>query len=86
VLHQTGCLDIGGECFTGALAAARQHGLPHEVLTGAQANARFPGYRLPAEAQVLYEPQGGILAPEVAIQGHCRVRRGGTRLLRMHAC
>ncbi len=75
VLHKTGCLGIGGDCFTGALAAARQHSLLHEVLSGAQANERFPGYRLPADARVLYEPEGGVLAPERAIVGHCRVGR-----------
>jgi hypothetical protein len=29
-----------------ALATARAHKLPHELLTGAQVNARFPGERL----------------------------------------
>lgn len=29
--------------FEGSLACAKQHGLEHEELTGAQVNARFPG-------------------------------------------
>jgi sarcosine oxidase len=76
LLHRTGCLNIGGECFSGALAAARQHGLAHQVLDGREASRAFPGYSLPADVQVLYEPGGGVLAPEAVIRAHCRV---GTR-------
>ena len=43
----TGSIDASPEddpVFQGALASARLHGLPHEVLTGAQVNERFPGF------------------------------------------
>src|SRR3712207_3836436 len=49
VLITHGSLDGGledGEVFNGALASARLHALPHEVLTGAEVNARHPGYNL----------------------------------------
>lgn len=64
LLTITGCLDISGpssaasphghSCFEGSLAAARQHSLPHEVLSAAQVSQRFPGYRLPNGFQVAW--------------------------------
>lgn len=33
-------------------AAAELHNIPYEVLTGAEVNARFPGYRLPEHFSV----------------------------------
>lgn len=35
--------------FRDALLAAQMHGLEHEVLSPAEANARFPGYHLPPD-------------------------------------
>lgn len=42
----------------------QQHRLRHEVLTGQQVNARFPGFRLPPAMPALFQPDGGILLPE----------------------
>jgi sarcosine oxidase len=73
LLVTTGSVDAGredGELFGGALASAKLHGLPHEVLTGAQLNARFPGYRLPSATRAVFQPQGGLLASERAIVAH----------------
>ena len=69
----TGSIDAGredGELFGGALASARLHGLPHEVLTGAEVNARYPGYNLPSTLRAVFQPQGGLLASERAIVAH----------------
>jgi sarcosine oxidase len=69
LLHITGSLDAGPEAswvFQGALRSAQEHDLPHEVLTGADINARFPGYQLPADTSGLYQPDGGFLTPERA--------------------
>lgn len=45
--------DIEGyNGFKNALLSARQHNLEHEVLTGDQVNARFPGYNLPSDFMV----------------------------------
>jgi sarcosine oxidase len=73
VLHVTGSLDIGPEDedpFAGALLAARLHDLPHEVLTGAQVNDRFPAYRMPPRVRAVWQPEGGFLASERAIVAH----------------
>ena len=56
--------------FNSALASARQHGLPHEVLRGTEVNARFPGYRLPANHRAVFQPEGGLVASERAIVAH----------------
>jgi sarcosine oxidase len=75
VLHITGSLDASPEqdpLFEGALNSARLHDMPHEVLTGAAINARFPGYRLPEETRAVYQPEGGFVASERAILAHVR--------------
>ncbi len=76
LLVTTGSLDGGPEddpLFQGALASARLHGLEHEVLTGAEVNDRFPGYRMPAASRFILQPQGGLIASERAIVAHARL-------------
>src|SRR5579885_3507363 len=73
LLHITGSVDAGppgGGIFEGALLSCQVHGLPHEVLTSRELTARFPAYRLPAETQVLFQPDGGFLLPEACISAH----------------
>lgn len=73
LLVTTGSIDGGpehGELFGGALNSARLHHLPHEVLTGAEVNARFPGYRLPPTMRAVFQPDGGFIASERAIVAH----------------
>jgi sarcosine oxidase len=73
LLILTGSLDASRETespFQGALQSARLHGIEHQILTGREVNARFPGYRLPADFAALYQPQGGFIASERAIVSH----------------
>jgi sarcosine oxidase len=73
LLVTTGSVDASPEddpLFNGALGAARAHDLPHEVLTGAEVNERFPGYRLPEGHRAVYQPEGGLVASERAIVAH----------------
>ena len=73
LLVTTGSVDGGpedDELFAGALASARLHGLPHEVLTGTAVNERFPGYRMQPQARFVVQPQGGLIASERAIVAH----------------
>lgn len=70
LLHITGSIDAGPAdswVFKGSLQSCVEHGLPHQVLTGAALPERFPGYRLPHEVLALYQPQGGFLTPERCI-------------------
>ncbi len=69
----TGSLDASPEddaLFQGALNSARLHDLPHEVLTGDQVNARYPGYRLPSSHRAVFQARGGLIASERAIVAH----------------
>lgn len=75
ILVITGSIDGGAEesdVFQGALASARLHDLPHEVLTATAVNERFPAYRLPEGMRAVYQPQGGLVASERAIVAHVR--------------
>jgi sarcosine oxidase len=70
LLHITGSIDAGPSdswVFKGSLRSALEHNLPHEVLTGRELAARFPGYRLPFETMALLQPEGGFLVPERCI-------------------
>src|SRR3954466_12459461 len=47
LLHITGSIDCGPEqsqIFQGSRASCAEHGLPHEIMSGAEINRRFPGY------------------------------------------
>jgi sarcosine oxidase len=70
LLRPTGGLTIGapdGSLVSGALASARAHGVPHELLDAAAVRARFPAFH-PDDALVgLLEPRAGVLMPEDAI-------------------
>jgi sarcosine oxidase len=70
LLYVTGSLDIGAEgspVTEGSLASCRQHALAHEVLSAAEVNARYPGYRLPDGFVAVLQPDGGFVASERAI-------------------
>jgi sarcosine oxidase len=67
LLHITGIVEGGERIYDGVLRSCADHDLPHEALTGADANARFPAYRLPEEMPVVYQPDGGFVLPERAI-------------------
>lgn len=67
LLYITGSVDAGpagSSVFEGALQSSELHGLPHEVMDGAELHRRFPGYALPKEIRCLYQPEGGFLLPE----------------------
>ena len=40
------------------------------MLTGAEVNARFPGYNLPARHAAVFQPDGGLVASERAVVAH----------------
>lgn len=78
LLHLTGGLYIGspgGTIVPGSLAAAKLHGLPHELLGATSLSERFPWFRLPENAAAFYEPAAGFLLPELAVATHTRLAR-----------
>jgi sarcosine oxidase len=73
LLHITGSIDAGpagSDCFEGSRRSAVLHNLPHDVLSGAEVNRRFPGYRLPEDHFAVLQPDGGFLLSEQAIVTH----------------
>jgi sarcosine oxidase len=73
LLFITGSLDAGppgSTVFEGSRQTCALYSLAHEVLTGAQLNQRFPGYRLPRETMAVFQPEGGFLTPERCIVAH----------------
>jgi sarcosine oxidase len=70
LLFITGSLDVGAEgsaVITGSLESCRLHSLPHELLSAADVNGRFPAYRLPAGYLAVHQPDGGFVASERAV-------------------
>ena len=71
LMRTTGIVEIGpsfGELVTGTLAASREHGLPHEVLDAAETMRRFTPFRLPPDYVGVFQPDGGFVAVEAAIE------------------
>jgi sarcosine oxidase len=73
LLFVTGGIDAGvggSRIVQGALTTCREHGLAHEVLTARETTQRFPGYKLPDDYEVVYQPDAGFVASERAILAH----------------
>ncbi len=71
LLRMTGIVEIGprgGTQVSGTLRSSQLHGLPHELLDAAGAMRRFPAFRLPTDFAAIFQPNGGILAVETAIE------------------
>lgn len=78
LIFNTGSLDAGpdgGGFFQESLAACLEHDLPHEILTGAEINRRFPAFNLPAHHAGLFQPDGGFVAAERSIIAHAELAR-----------
>ena len=75
LLRVTGGLMIGlpdGEVVRGSLESARQWGLSHRLLGPDEVRSEFPAFDLLAAEVALFEPEAGVLAPELAILSHLR--------------
>jgi sarcosine oxidase len=71
LLQVTGILEMGapdGTLVAGTLRSAQTHGLRHDVLDAATVARRFPAFRLPSHFIGVFQPEGGILAAEPAIE------------------
>lgn len=83
LLTITGGLNLGrpeSAMVSGALASARTHGLPYELLTPAEVHARFAGFKLPDDFVGVFEPNAGFLDPEACVAAHLDLgaRHGAT--------
>jgi sarcosine oxidase len=80
LLHVTGIVEGGPRILEGVLRSCAEHDLPHEVLRGDEVTRRYPAYRLPAELEVVFQPDGGFVVPERCIVTHVEgaLRRGAS--------
>lgn len=73
LLVMTGGLMIGpddGVLVQGALASARMHHLPYELITADEVQRRFPPFRLQPGTVAVQEPNAGVLFPEACVRAH----------------
>lgn len=71
LLEITGGLWMGPAdtpIVSGSRQSALQHSLAHELLDRQGLAQRFPQFNVPAETWGLYEPEAGILKPELCVQ------------------
>jgi sarcosine oxidase len=87
LLHVTGGLYLGPpghELIAGSLASARQHQLPHELLSPDDLRGRFPQFHLPEGHAAFFEQDAGFLLPEKAVAAHAAVALRHGADLRAH--
>jgi sarcosine oxidase len=68
-----GGLMIGppdGSVVTGTLRSAREHGLPHEVLSAEEVTRRYSPFEIPEDAVAVFDPRAGYLDPEGCTRAH----------------
>lgn len=74
---QHGTADFVGS----TLAAARAHGIEHQVLNTDQLRSRFPQFNIREDHRGYYEPGGGFVRPEAAIRAQLQLAKHyGARL------
>ena len=81
LLTITGILEAGhpgSSVVANSLESSRLHGLAHERLDAAAIRARFPAFDVPGGWHGLFQPDGGLLRPELAVRRYvaAAARRG----------
>ena len=79
LFFRTGSIDMGlesSDVFRGSLQSCIENDFEHEALNSRELTERFPGYRMPAETMAVYQPQGGLLAPERCITAYAQLAAG----------
>lgn len=87
LLSRCGGLFMGpgdSEIFAGTLQAAREHGLAHEVLDGAQIRRRYPVFAADDSMMAVFEDVAGVLVPESAVEAHLDLAARAGADLRFH--
>ncbi len=76
LLTITGIAEIGrpdGVLVQGTLAASREHGLPHQVLSANDLMRLYPAFRLPQDYVAVVQPDGGFVEAEAGIRAHLQL-------------
>ncbi len=61
--------------FDNTVAAARQHGIAHEMLDAAEIRHRFPAFAVRDDEIGYFEPQAGFLRPEACVKAQLDLAR-----------
>lgn len=92
LVTRTGGLDIGWPEVPDAMleleantAAMRAEGIDYELLDAQETMRRWPQWRLPEDAQAIYQPDGGILDVRQACAAHLALAIGHGAQLRTGA-
>lgn len=73
LLYVTGSVNAcppSRDLVANAREACETHDLEYETMTGSELNERYPGYGVPEEFDVLFQPDGGFLDCERAVSAH----------------
>lgn len=76
LLTITGIAEIGppdGVLVKGTLAASREHGLPHQILTAHELMRLYPAFRVPQDYVAVLQPDGGFVEAETGIRAHLQL-------------
>jgi sarcosine oxidase len=87
VLTTTGVMEAGykgAPLVEGSVRSAVQHNLRYEVLRPSEVNRRFPAFSLPADWECVFQPDGGVLRPEKAIQLFLSAAQGSGAQFRLN--
>lgn len=74
--HVTGGIDFGKpteRSLQDTIQSVQAANIPHEILTPAEAMARFPQFTFPDHFTVLYQPESGMLAPSKVVRTQVRL-------------
>lgn len=85
LLYPGGGLLMGppdGEVVPGVREAARVHGIAVEAWDAAAVAKRFPGLRLNAGHEAVFEPRAGTLVPERCVTAHLKAAKAAGATLR----
>lgn len=84
LLYETGSLTAGpptSDLVDGAVTTCEKHSIDYERLGADETAERFPGIRLPAGFEAVYQSDGGFVRPEAGITAHVRLaQRAGARI------
>jgi sarcosine oxidase len=72
LLRVTGGIDVGPQALSRA-ALLEAADVPVERMLGADANERWPSLRLPADADVVLQPEGGVVRAEATVRAQARL-------------
>ncbi len=73
LIHRTGTLEMsepGIDYFERSQACCLEHGLEHQIFDAPETMRRFPAFRLQSETRALYQPDGGYVMCDAALQAH----------------